>query len=397
MTDPVRPFLFVPRYWPAVGGAELHSRRLAQELAHHVPIEVARCCASEDVVTDYAFAHAKSERVDDGPIPVHTIAPPALWRAPLAILSQAAKGSRLARGAYGRAARVAAASSLRLASQDADVLHGIYNGFTPGAEALQSLGKPFVWTPLAHTTKPEGTAWSSPGFKRLYRKADALIAMTEYEREWLIGQGAQASRVHVAPMAPLFDSDIPDPAGFKARLGLADVPFVLFLGRTAEYKGYRAVLAAAEQVWQSHPDVRFVFAGPLTEEAQGAFAEHTDPRIIATGPLSGADKKSALSACTVLAVPSTEESLGVVYLEAWSFEKPVIAADIPAMRSVIGNEEDGLLVTPEGGAVAAAIEAVLQHPGRAQRMGAKGARKVEAKYNWAAIADAHLKIYNAIL
>ncbi|WP_300529454.1 glycosyltransferase family 4 protein [Maricaulis sp.] len=397
MSAPLRPFLFVPRYWPAVGGAELHSRRLAQELALHVPVEVARCCSSEPASTDYAFARARAGQVEDGPVMVKTIAPPNSYRPALGVLGDAAKGSRLARGLYAKLARPAAAASLRQASAQASVLHGVYNGFTPGAEALQSLGKPFVWTPLAHTTKPEGTAWSSPGFRRLYRKADALIAMTEYEREWLIGQGAAPSRVHVAPMAPLFDSDIPDPAAFRTRLGIADAPFVLFLGRTAEYKGYRALLAAAKTVWQSHPDVRFVFSGPLTAEAEAVFAEHTDLRIIVTGPLSGADKKSALSACTVLAVPSTEESLGVVYLEAWSFEKPVIAADIPAMRSVIAHDKDGLLVKPEGSAVAAAIADLLQRPERAQRMGSRGARKVEATYNWAAIADAHLKIYNAIL
>lgn len=397
MNDQMRPFLFVPRYWPALGGAELHSRRLAQELALQVPVEVARCCSTEAVATDYAFASAKPERVEDGPMSVRTIAPPPVWRPALAGLAGAAETSRLARGLYGRAARLAAAASFRPMVQDADLVHGIYNGFTPGAEALRSLGKPFVWTPLAHTSQPEGTAWSSPGFRRLYRKADALIAMTEYERDWLIGQGATSSRVHVAPMAPLFGSDVPNPAAFRRRFGIGDAPFVLFLGRTAKYKGYRDVLEASRQVWQRHREVRFIFAGPLTSEAETAFAEYDDPRIIVTGALSEAEKKSALAACTMLAVPSTQESLGVVYLEAWSFEKPVIAADIPAMRSVIDHEGDGLIVAQDGGAVAVAVERLLQSPEFARKAGQQGARKVEVRYNWAAIADAHLKIYASIL
>ncbi|MFY0637808.1 glycosyltransferase family 4 protein [Maricaulis maris] len=397
MTGPIRPFLFVPRYWPGVGGAELHSRRLAQELVRHVPIKVARCCSTEDIPTDYAFASARPAHARDGQIEVETISPSAPWQPLLQPLARASGQSRIARAVYGRAAAVAAAGRLRSAAERASVVHAIYNGFTPGAAALQSIGKPFVWTPLAHTTKPEGTAWSSPGFRRLYRAADALIAMTEFERDWLIGQGAASSRVHVCPMAPLFGTSMPDPKAFRARLGVGEAPFILFLGRTAEYKGYRTILAAAEQVWATHPDARFVFSGPITPEAELAFAAHEDPRIIVTGPISGADKKSALAACTLLCVPSTEESLGVVYLEAWSFEKPVIAADVPAMRCVIDHGQDGLVVAQDGKAVAQAIMDLLERPDQARRLGRTGARKVESDYNWAAIAEAHLRIYGSVL
>ncbi|WP_291842275.1 glycosyltransferase family 4 protein [Maricaulis sp.] len=397
MTRPIRPFLFVPRYWPGLGGAELHSRRLAHELARHVPIEVGRCCSTEEAPTDFAFATARAARIEDGDVAVHTLAPAGAARALLSPLAKAAPKSRLARLLFARAARAVITEPFRRLVGNASIVHAIYNGFTPGAEALQSLGQPFVFTPLAHTTKPDGTAWSSPGFKHLYRKTDALIAMTEYEREWLIGQGAQSSRVHVCPMAPLFESDVPDPVALRARFELGEAPVILFLGRTAEYKGYRTLLDAASQIWAQQPEARLVFAGPVTPEAEVAFRSRPDPRIIITGTLSGADKKSVLAACDLLCVPSTEESLGVVFLEAWSFDKPVIAADIPAMRSVIEDGEDGVLVRQDATAVATAITDLLGRPSRAKRMGQQGARKVDAQYNWAAIADAHLRIYQSII
>ncbi|MBR9825707.1 MAG: glycosyltransferase family 4 protein [Alphaproteobacteria bacterium] len=397
MITPLRPLLFVPRYWPGIGGSELHSRRLAQELALHCEVNVARTCSTETIATDYAFAEAKPARQMDGRIPVSTIAPPGAWQPALRSLARLAETSRPARFLYGRAARACAKASLRPLTEGADVVHGIYNGFTPGVEALRSFGKPFVWTPLAHTTKPTGTAWSSPGFKRLYRKADALIAMTEYEREWLIAQGAQSSRVHVCPMAALFEEGVPDPAGFRTRYGIGDKPMVLFLGRTADYKGYRQLLDAAPAIWRRHRDVHIVFAGPVTDAASEAFAACKDPRLIIAGLVSGEEKKSALAACSMLCLPSTEESLGVVYLEAWSFEKPVIAADIPVMRSVIDAGADGLLVPQEAAPIAQAILQLLDNPRRAEAMGARGALKVDAEYNWARIAADHLKIYNAVL
>lgn len=397
MSSSIRPLLFVPRYWPGVGGAELHSRRLAQELALQVPVEVARCCSEETHATDLAFAYAEAGCVRDGEMLVHTLAPKPAWRGVARALAAAAPRSRLARGAYGRLARSMALASLRDIAGEATVMHAIYNGFTPGAQAMQSMGRPFVWTPLAHTTRPDGTAWSSAQFQTLYRQADALIAMTEYEREWLIKQGAASSRVHVCPMAPLFASDVPRPQDFRARHGLGDHPYILFLGRTAEYKGYAALLDAAPSIWAKHPDARLVFAGPITDAAQKRFEAIDDPRVIIAGPLSDADKKSALAACTMLCVPSTEESLGVVYLEAWSFEKPVIAADIPAMQSVIEAGQDGLIVNPKPAPIADAVNTLLERPAHAADLGRKGARKVERQYNWASIADAHLKIYQSVI
>ena len=397
MSQTVRPLLFVPRYWPGVGGAELHSRRLAQELSLQVAVEVARCCSDEAGPTDLAFASAQAGCTRDGEMLVHTIAPAPGWRGALETLASVAPKSRLARGLYSRIARSQAAESFRKIATEANVLHAIYNGFTPGAQALQGLKRPFVWTPLAHTTKQEGTAWSSSQFLSLYRKADALIAMTEYEQEWLIDRGASPSRVHVCPMAPLFATDVPQPLEFRARHGLNDKPFVLFLGRSTEYKGYGAILEAAQTVWSRNPEAHLVFSGPVTTQARERFNQSNDPRIIVTGPLSDADKKSALAACSLLCVPSTEESLGVVYLEAWSFEKPVIAADIPAMHSVVSSGHDGLVVRPDGGSVAGAINELLERPSWAAELGRNGASKVDRQYNWASIADAHLKIYRSVV
>ncbi|MBO6798549.1 glycosyltransferase family 4 protein [Maricaulis sp.] len=397
MSHPVRPLLFVPRYWPGMGGAELHSRRLAQELALQVPIEVARCCDEEARPTDLAFAYAEPRCVRDDDMLVHTIAPANSWKGGIRLLAEASKRSRIARGVYGHLARRLARSSFQNIADGATVAHAIYNGFTPGAQALQALGKPFVWTPLAHTTKPTGTAWSSPQFRALYRKADALIAMTDFEREWLIGQGASPSRVHVCPMAPLFAEDVPEPQLFRENHALGEDPFILFLGRTAQYKGYGTVLEATPRIWEQHPTARFVFAGPVTSEASALFSQHQDPRILVTGPLTDADKKSALAACSLVCVPSTEESLGVVYLEGWSFEKPVIAADIPALQSVIESGKDGLLIEPSTLAVANAVAELLGRPSWAAELGKNGARKVERQYNWASIADAHLKIYQSVI
>lgn len=395
----IRPSLIVPRYWPAMGGAEHHARALAHALTAHCEPDIIRVCAEAHRPTDYAYCDSLPVLLDDEGITIRQLAPQSGLRPALKTLADLAPNYRLARGAFQAIAQQSILAHLRKATATSDLVHVIYNGFTPLAKAAASLGKPFVFTPLAHTTRPEGTAWSSPRFKRLYKRADAIIAMTEYERDWLIDHGAMASKTHVVPMAALLDeSTIVDPNGFRSKHGIWAAPMVLFLGRLVEYKGYRALLRAMEQVWQQHPSVRFVFAGPGEHEAkQNALAYRNDPRVIFTGALSDQDKQSALAACSMLCVPSTEESLGVVYLEAWHHEKPVIAADIPVMRSVIDDGGDGLLVEPGALSLANEINMLLGFPEMAKTLGKAGAAKAKSGYSWAGSAKALSKVYQTVL
>ena len=53
------------------------------------------------------------------------------------------------------------------------------------------------------------------------------------------------------------------------------------------------------------------------------------------------EKQDALSACDVLCVPSEGESFGMVYFEAWAYEKPVVALDLPALRDSLGGSSGG--------------------------------------------------------
>ncbi len=67
----------------------------------------------------------------------------------------------------------------------------------------------------------------------------------------------------------------------------------------------------------------------MTPEAQPIFAEATrDPRVTDLGIVDTQTKTDALDIAhsSMLCVPSTQESFGLVYVEAWSLGKPVIAA-----------------------------------------------------------------------
>jgi glycosyltransferase involved in cell wall biosynthesis len=276
----------------------------------------------------------------------------------------------------------------------ADVVHGVRVGREPlslaTAEAARAAGRPFVFTPLHH---PRWRGWRQRVYVDLYRRADHLIALTEAEKRTLVALGARPDRVSVTGMGPVL-APAADAAGFRAQHHL-DGPVVLFLGQHFGYKGFRAVLAAAPEVWRRLPDARFVFVGPAVRRSESAF-RHADRRVVRLGPLDLQAKTDALAGCDVLCVPSTQESFGGVYTEAWALGRPVIAGRAPAVREVVEDGVDGFVVDQQPGAIAERIVRLLEDPATARRMGAAGRAKVAARWSWPALAAKTERIYRAL-
>ena len=173
---------------------------------------------------------------------------------------------------------------------------------------------------------------------------------------------------------------------------------MLFIGRKERYKGYIQLLDSTELVWREFPETRFIFIG-----IQGwystfvdDFARYRDERILDFENASVELKRAALDACDAFAMPSVHESFGIPFLEAWSFEKPVIAGDIPTSREVIAHGVDGLCVPQRRDAIAGAILQLLHDPALRRRMGRAGRSKV-AHYSWRRTLDLTEETYRIAL
>ena len=86
-------------------------------------------------------------------------------------------------------------------------------------------------------------------------------------------------------------------------------------------------------------------------------------------------------------MPSRHETFGLGYLEAWLHGKPVIGGDVPALRDVIDDGQDGIVVRQRVDDVARAILRLLDDPPSAAAMGARGRAKVDARWSWDAVMD----------
>jgi glycosyltransferase involved in cell wall biosynthesis len=382
-------------YPPAIGGAQLHAHMLAQHLPRGWETRVVSQWSQHR--TDWLLGTTVRAPWNPATYAIDGIAvtPVSLTASQRTrLLPAVLTYPLLQRRSVEAIAREILPTLLRTFA-GVDLIHNFRIGREPltyaSALAADALGVPFVLTPFHH---PRWVGWFYRVYHDLYRRADAVIALTQAESATLQGLGVRAERVHVighgATLAPHSDPD-----RFRQRHRL-HAPFILFLGQKYTYKGFESVLEAAEIVWQHHPDVHVVFMGPRTRASESVFAKIHDARILELDAVTLEEKTDALAACLALCVPSTQESFGGVYVEAWEQGKPVIAADIPATRELVSDGHTGILVKQDAEEVAMAVSMFLEDPLLAAKMGAAG-RERAREFGWDAIGARMADVYESLV
>ncbi|MEZ4695544.1 MAG: glycosyltransferase family 4 protein [Rhodothermales bacterium] len=392
------------RYHPFVGGVETQTRLIANELAtrHHVEIaaanfEVPRVHRRLDVLAENILV-PEYEDFFDGNVRVNTLTPSG--RQKFAMLPIAARTvpivrryfySELSRFGYPWY-RMAWMSRLRELVRKFDVVHSVAGGYLgwTAVEAAKAEGKPFACTPYVHPGQ-HGTDARSVSY---YRNSDAVFALLETDKKILVELGVDPDSIHLSGVVPLLPESA-DPQGFRQRHNLGSAPVVLYVGRMVEYKGYDVVLQAARRVWQTIPDVRFIFIGPGGDPNSGEFQDASG-RIHFLGKVSEQEKADALAACTILAMPSRFEILPAVYLEAWSYAKPVVGGVANGLRELVEGNGAGLIATQDADDVTAVLKRMLSNPEEARAMGLRGKELVRSRYTTDAVVHAIESVYEQI-
>ncbi len=384
-------------YPPSTGGAQTLAHQLACQMRQHHAVQVVSHWDSSR--TDWLMGttlNAPStprDYVVDG-VPVHRMGFGWAERLQMAALTpfyypfMAASLPSVAQGFAQVIERHLAPFAAR-----ADLIHNTRIGreglSLASFKVARQRGVPFVLTPVHH---PRWVGWRYRDYLRLYQQADALIALTAAEKQILLGLGVRDERVFVSGMGPTLAATA-NAAQFRQRFAVGG-PMVLFLGQHYPYKGYKQLLQAATLVWQRVPEAEFVFVGPQHGEAGQILAAHADRRIHALGAVDVQTKTDGLAACDLLCVPSTQESFGGIYTEAWHFAKPVIGCPIPAVAEVISEGEDGYLVAQQPAEIAERVCDLLLNQTRAAEMGRRGQLKTAANFTWAHIAERTQTAYN---
>ena len=270
------------------------------------------------------------------------------------------------------------------------------NVVTAGQLIAQRLDIPFVVCPLTHLGAGERPGadklsrfYTLPHQQALVLEADGVIALTETEKRFYVERGQDSSMVRVAP--PGIDLDElrgGDGVRWRRRAGIRpEQPLILSLSTLAADKGTVTTVEAVRRLWQAGQAVTLALAGQPTPPFQTYFdqlPQADQDRILLLGPVSEAEKRDLLAAADLFCMPSRTESFGIVYLEAWLYQKPVIGANTWGVKAdVIDPEENGLLVDfGDVPALADALQRLIDDLPLRQRLGEAGHKKLRSHYNW---------------
>ena len=256
------------------------------------------------------------------------------------------------------------------------------------------------------------------GEQQVVEAADRLVANTADEARQLMDlYGAEADRVvTVAPGVDL-EHFRPGEAGntqhpARVRLGIApDAVLLLFVGRIQPLKAPDVLLHAAAELLRRDAAsggtlrdrlVVAVVGGPsgtglLEPTALQDLAHELGIADLVRfeTPQGGRDRlRDWYVAADLVAVPSHNESFGLVALEAQACGTPVVATDVGGLRTTVRDGVSGLLVPGHGADQwAAAVTRALADRDRLSR----GAVAHAAGFSWAATADGLLDTYRDAL
>lgn len=146
-------------------------------------------------------------------------------------------------------------------------------------------------------------------------------------------------------------------------------------------KGVETFLRAAKIVINERRDVCFVVGGDSDGSPGGAAYKQYLCNLVEELELSQhvrllgfvADVFSAISACDIIALPSSSEGAPISCLETLILRRPIVGSNVDGLGEIIKSSKGGMLIEPgDHVALASAFFELLADPARCHELGCKG-------------------------
>ncbi len=196
-------------------------------------------------------------------------------------------------------------------------------------------------------------------------------------------------------------ADLPEPRGATGRREQR-APSLVTVGHLVARKRHADVLRALAVLAKRHPTLRYVIVGDGPErialEGLAARLEVSD-RVDFLGQLAPAEAIERARACTLFAMPSTEEAFGVAYIEAMAGGVPAIGCRGEPGPEEIAAAGDGFVLVPPGDIerLTQRIEELLTDPQRLREASIRARETVAASFTWERCGEQTLAAYRHAL
>jgi len=295
-------------------------------------------------------------------------------------------------------------SQVRKWAKGCDLVHCLVEPYAPLA-ALGSPGRPYVISGVGtHAVLPLERPVKGVVFKFIYRKAAAVVCISEFTRRQIL-EHVHLDNTVVIPLGvdSSFFQNVPTHI-----LWAKDYPLVLSVGALKPRKGYEVSIKAIAEARKSIPDIRYIIVGDLNSAGYVSQLKEIITRlgledvVHFLGQVSETELRDWYHRCDLFLLTPVQtegafEGFGLVYLEAGACGKPVVGAISGGVPDAVVDGQTGLLV-PEGDveATAQAIVRVLSDPDLSRRLGQAGLERAR-ELSWDAYARRLEEVYQNAL
>jgi glycosyltransferase involved in cell wall biosynthesis len=222
--------------------------------------------------------------------------------------------------------------------------------------------------------------------RRLLRRVP-LIANSDYTRRALVAIEPEARIEAVAPW-PLDPGAAPPPVVRRESAGAA--PVLGFAGRLSDPRKNIALLLDALVLLQKEGlafSCRLAGQVPTAALQQAVHDRGLAARVTFLGRLEKAALARFYRELDLFVVPSEQEGLSIVALEAMAAGLPVVSTRCGGPEDFVIDGETGLLAAHDAVSVAAAIRRLVEDAALRGRLGAEAARRIRRDYAFEAVAE----------
>lgn len=218
----------------------------------------------------------------------------------------------------------------------------------------------------------------------ILKNADYIWTLTEFETNYFI------QNFNIDPQKIVLAGNGIDESFLKKELVPSNSPNlrpnILFIGSLATHKRVDVLIKAFSQLKTKST---LTIAGQKTlsysqiEDLVNSLKPEIKYNINFIFDFNQTELSKIIDKSNFLVLPSTQESFGLVIIEAWARQKPVICADIPALKELVQSSNGGLLFKANNqNDLSQKIQELIDNPQKAIELGQNGFNYVNNNYTW---------------
>lgn len=224
---------------------------------------------------------------------------------------------------------------------------------------------------------------------RLIQNASAHIAVAKDEFSHFEKYGVSSEKIFWIPNG-IDPSDLESKTvnTFRKDFHLPESPFLFFIGRLNPIKGPDLLVEAFCQAQKELTEYHLVLAGPdegmLESLKKTVDKNNLSHKVHFIGHISGEAKSQALQTAALMIIPSRQEAMSIVVLEAGTCSLPVLVTDMCGLND-LQDIQAAIVVSPTVEGIKAGLVNALSSKENLFKLGDNLKRYVHSQFLWSTV------------